>query len=103
MKVLASVTVACVLAAAAGAAGAASAQSARVSFGDLDLSTISGADAFDARVDTAARKVCRGARRTGSAITDREACRVAVQTEALASLPSIARADYASARRTLDL
>ena len=99
MKVLASVTVACVLA----AAGVASAQEARIAFADLDLATASGADAFDARVDAAARKMCRGVRRPGSLQSDRAFCRSAVQAEAMRNLPATARADYASARRMIEL
>lgn len=99
MKVLASVTAACVLA----AAGAVSAQDARIAYSDLDLSTVAGADAFDARVTAAARKMCRGARRPGSLQSDRDFCRSAVQSEAMRGLPTAARADYASARRTIEL
>lgn len=99
MKILASVTVACALA----VAGAASAQEARIAYGDLDLTTAAGAQAFDIRIQTAARKLCRDARRPGSAIPDQDYCRAAVQTEAVRNLPATSRADYASARRTVEL
>lgn len=99
MKILASVTVACALA----VAGAASAQEARIAYGDLDLTTAAGAQAFDGRIQTAARKLCRDARRPGSSIPDQDYCRAAVRNEAVRNLPSTSRAGYASGRRTVEL
>jgi UrcA family protein len=97
MKILASLTAALVLA----AAGSASAQEARIAWGDLNLSTPAGAEAFDARVDAASRKMCRTARRTGSHLSDRAFCRAAVQSEALRQLPDTARTEYALSRTPL--
>ena len=61
------------------AAGAASAQEARIGWGDLDLSSAAGAEAFDARVSAAADRLCRGVRRPGSRLSDRTFCRAAVR------------------------
>lgn len=97
MKVLASLAAALALA----AAGAASAQEARIHWADLDLSTAAGAGAFDARVDAAARQLCRDARRPGSRLSDRAYCRAAFRGEAVRQLPGAARVEYALARRPL--
>lgn len=94
MKILASLAAVLALA----AAGTASAQETRIGWGDLDLSTAAGADAFDARVDAAARRLCRGARRTGSNINDRAFCLAAVKGEALRQLPDHVQVDYALSR-----
>ncbi|MGZ9101094.1 MAG: UrcA family protein [Brevundimonas sp.] len=96
MKALASLTVAAAL-----VAGSASAQEARIAWGDLDMSRPVGADTFDARVETAARKLCRNARRPGSLISDRAFCRAAVQAEALRLLPGPVQVEYARSRRHL--
>ncbi|HZV83431.1 MAG TPA: UrcA family protein, partial [Brevundimonas sp.] len=50
------------------AGGAAFAGDARIVWGDLDLASATGADAFDARVERAARRLCRGAVRPASRI-----------------------------------
>ena len=80
------------------AAGAASAQEARVRWGDLDLGSAAGADAFDARVSAAASRMCRGVKRPGSRINDRAFCRTAFRDEAVRQLPGSARVDYALSR-----
>lgn len=80
------------------AAGAASAQDARIRWGDLDMSSAAGADAFDARVSAAADRMCRGARRPGSRINDRAFCRTAVRDEAVRQLPGAVQVDYALSR-----
>ena len=80
------------------AAGAASAQDARISWGDLDLSTAAGATAFDARVSAAAARMCRGAKRPASRISDREFCRAAIRREAVRLLPGAVQVDYALSR-----
>ena len=90
MKTLASLVAVLTLA----TAGAASAQEARVAWGDLDLSTAAGADAFDARVRAAARKMCRGVPMIGG----RAACHAAVRDEAVGLLPGAAQVDYALSR-----
>lgn len=97
MKILASLTATLVLA----AAGSASAQEARIAWGDLNLATAAGADAFDARVDAASRKMCRDARRPGTRLSDQSFCRAAVQSEALRNLPETAQAEYALSRTPL--
>ena len=83
------------------AAGAASAQAARISWGDLDLSSAAGADAFDARVSAAADRLCRGVGRPGSRIIDRASCRAGVRSEALRQLPGAVQVDYAASRRPI--
>lgn len=90
MKALASLAAALIVA----AAGSASAQEARIRWGDLDLSTAAGADAFDARIRTAARRMCRGVPVTGG----RAACHAAVRDEAVRLLPGAAQVDYALSR-----
>jgi UrcA family protein len=80
------------------AAGAASAQEARVRWGDLDLGSAAGADAFDARVSAAASRMCRGVKRPGSRINDRAFCRAAFRDEAVRQLPGAAQVDYALSR-----
>lgn len=97
MKTLASLTAALVLA----AAGAASAQEARIAWGDLDLTTTAGAEAFDARVEAASRKMCRDARRPASRLGDQAYCRAAFRSEAVRALPDAAQAEYALGRAPL--
>ncbi len=97
MKTLASLAAVLTLA----AAGAASAQEARIRWNDLDLSTAAGADAFDARLDAAARRMCRDARRPGSRIGDQAFCLSAFRSEAIRQLPGAARVGYARSRRPL--
>ena len=90
MKTLASLAAVLTLA----AAGAASAGEVRIPWGDLDLSTPAGADAFDARVRAAARKMCRSVRMIGA----RADCQAAVRDEAVSLLPGAAQVDYALSR-----
>lgn len=90
MKTLASLAAVLIVS----AAGPASAQEARIRWGDLDLSTPAGADAFDARVRAAARKLCRSVPMIGG----RAACQAAVRDEAVALLPGAAQVDYALSR-----
>ena len=93
-RTIASVLAACALA----AAGSASAQEVRIAFGDLDLATTAGAATFDARIDKAARKFCRGAHRPASRISNRVACERAVREEAVSQLPEYAQVRYAVSR-----
>ena len=90
MKTLASLAAVLIVA----AAGSASAGEARIRWGDLDLSTVAGAEAFDARVRAAARKLCRGVPVSGG----RAACEAAVRDEAVSLLPGAAQVDYALSR-----
>ena len=80
------------------AAGTVSAQEAHVRWGDLDLASAAGADAFDARVTAAASRMCRGVKRPGSRINDRAFCRAAFRDEAVRQLPGSAQVDYALSR-----
>lgn len=95
MDTLASLVAALIV---ASAAGSTSAQEARIGWGDLDLSSAAGAAAFDARVSTAADRMCRGARRPGSRLSDRAFCRTAVRNEAVRRLPGSVQVDYALSR-----
>lgn len=90
MKTLASLAAVLIVA----AAGSASAGEARIRWGDLDLSTAAGAEAFDARIRDAARKICRGVPVTAG----RAACHAAVRDEAVSLLPGAAQVDYALSR-----
>lgn len=71
----------------------------RIAWSDLDLTTASGAAALDARIESAARRTCRSATRTGSRIPDVAFCKEAFRAEAVRQLPAQSRADYAAARR----
>ncbi|KQY89927.1 UrcA family protein [Brevundimonas sp. Root1423] len=97
MKALASLAAIAALA----IAGTASAQEARIVYRDLDMSSAPGANAFDARVEAAARSLCRNARKPGSLLSDRAFCRAAVQREAVRLLPGPVQVDYALARLPL--
>lgn len=81
-------------------AGAASAQDARIAYGDLDLSTRSGAAELDARIDREADRVCRQARRAGSLLSDRAYCEQALRDAVLRQLPRQRQTDYSRASRT---
>ena len=94
MKTLASLAAVLTLA----AAGAVSAQETRIRWDDLDLSTAAGAAAFDARLDAAARRMCRDARRPGSRIGDHAFCLSAFRNEAIRQLPGTAQVEYALSR-----
>ena len=95
MKTLASLAAALTVAL---VAGSASANEARISWGDLDLSSVTGAAAFDARIERAADRLCRGVKRPGSRINDRAFCRAAVRAEAVRQLPGSVQVDYALSR-----
>ncbi|HWQ86025.1 UrcA family protein [Brevundimonas sp.] len=76
-------------------AAPAAAQTVRVPFGDLNLSTAAGAEAFDARAAEAGRAVCT----LGSARLVNTTCVKRIQREAVRQLPQTSRDDYARARR----
>ena len=97
MKALASLAAALIAAPILAAGGSASAQEARIRWGDLDLSTAAGADVFDARIRSAARRMCRNIPVTGG----RAACQTAVRDEAVRLLPGAAQVDYARSRGSL--
>lgn len=77
------------------ACGSATAQDSRhrVRINDLDLATAEGADAFDARVQRAARSACQGL----SPVAGLQ-CRTAVAREFENALPEARRDNYARAR-----
>ncbi|NBW10945.1 MAG: UrcA family protein [Caulobacteraceae bacterium] len=83
-------------------AGAASAET-RIPYGDLNLSTAAGAAAFDARVEAAARNMCKDATRPNSRLPDTAHCAAAVRAEAVSRLPAPARAEYAAQRQPITL
>ena len=74
-------------------AGAASAQDYRIVIRDLDLGSVAGAAAFDARVDAAADRACS----LGAPMPDAQ-CRARFRAEAMRLLPAARRDDYARAR-----
>lgn len=76
-------------------AAPAAAQTVRVPFGDLNLSTVAGAEAFDARAAAAARDVCA----FGPRALVNDNCVRRVQREAARGLPAARRDDYVRARR----
>jgi len=82
-----------ITAAAFATAGTASAQDYRVAYGDLDLATVEGSAAFDARVRQTANRACRGV----SPLSEAQ-CRLRFRDEALRQLPAGRRDDYARAR-----
>lgn len=83
-------------------AGAASAET-RIAYGDLNLSTAAGAAAFDARVEAAAKSMCKAATRPNSRLNDSAHCAAAVRVEAVSRLPAQARAHYAANRQPITL
>lgn len=87
---LASLTTAAFLA--AGAISSAPIE-ARISYGDLDLSSRAGAMAFDVRVQRVARNLC-----TGRLPIERLSCMDKVRDEAMSLLPERARTEYARGR-----
>lgn len=74
-------------------AGAASAQDYRIVIRDLDLGSVEGAAAFDARVREAAGRACN----LGVAMMDSN-CRRRFRTEAMRQLGPVRRDDYARGR-----
>jgi UrcA family protein len=70
----------------------------RVTWNDLDLTTTAGAQELDRRIDRTARRACRGARTTGSNISDMGFCRAAFRTEVMNGMSQRARQDYAVSR-----
>jgi UrcA family protein len=75
-------------------AAPAAAQTVRVPFGDLNLSTAAGAEAFDARAAAAARAACA----VGPRLVN-DNCVRRVQQEAVRGLPAARQDDYVRARR----
>lgn len=76
------------------AAPAVAQDAVRVPFGDLNLSTASGAAAFDARVAAEVRDACRRGPRMVESLCVRQVTR-----EAVRQLPQSRQDDYARARR----
>jgi len=107
MKLILATALALTTLSGAALAGAASAQtssgSARIPFGDLNLSTATGAAAFDSRVAKAAQTMCRNATRPASRLNDSAHCTAAVQAEAVSRLPTPTRARYVAHRPSLTL
>lgn len=66
---------------------------ARVAFGDLDLTSASGARTLEARIDRSARRTCTAL--NGRSVAGRSDCLAAFREEALDRLPVSAREDYA--------
>lgn len=70
-----------------------SAQDYRISYGDLDLGVVSGADRLDHRIARQARSACNGQRGLAFA-----RCRADFRAAAMEALPVSRQADYARAR-----
>jgi UrcA family protein len=85
------------------AAPAVAADPLRISLADLDLGTVQGAAALDARIDAAADHLCRDALRPGSRLSDRAYCEAAVRAEVMDALPFRARSQYARATDLLSV
>ena len=81
-----------------GAAGPVFASDARIDVSDLDLSRPAHVAILEARVETAARTLCRDARRPGSRLSDRAFCEAQVRAEVERQLPATARAGNVEAR-----
>lgn len=108
MKLILATVLALTTLSGAALAGAAAAQTnsasvARIPFGDLNLSTASGAAAFDSRVAKAAQTMCRNATRPASRLNDSAHCTAAVRAEAVSQLPTPTRARYVAHRPALTL
>jgi len=82
-----------------GSAAPALASDARIIVSGLDLSRPAHAAILEARIEAAARDLCRDARRPGSRLPDRDFCRAQVRAEALRQLPGDSRAEYVQGRR----
>lgn len=76
---------------------------ARIPFGDLNLSTASGAATLDTRIEKAAQTMCRNATRPASRLNDSAHCAAAVRAEAVSQLPTPTRARYIAHRQSLTL
>lgn len=74
---------------------AAAQETQRIPFGDLDLSSPSGATAFDQRVRRASRLACRDA--SGPSLAD-QSCQRRFRRDALEALPRARQDDYARSR-----
>jgi UrcA family protein len=98
-RIIASVLAACTLA----AAGVASAQTveARISHGDLDLTTTAGVQTFEARVTRAGQDFCRQARLLDKPDTSRADCQRDFRAEAIQKLPDHAQVAYAMNRQAV--
>lgn len=99
MKVIASLAAVAFIA----SAGAATAQDMRVAWGDLDLGSPAGVEAFDKRVEAASQRFCRRPQRASSLIPRPQECREMVRRAAVAQLPRITQLDYAQARGPLSI
>ena len=74
----------------------------RISWSDLNLSTTSGADALHQRIEDAAGKACRFARKWNSRVPDTQNCRTDFRDEAMSLMPDHARSAYTAARSRFD-
>lgn len=72
-------------------------ESARLTYTDLDLSTAAGAAELDARIETAARTVCRDNRLTGTRLVDPQ-CLEDARAAYRERLPQEAQRAYAQGR-----
>ena len=73
------------------------AQSATVVWDDLDVTTPAGAAELNSRINTAARRACRGVRATGSNMSQTAFCRSQIKETVVGQMDEATREAYARA------
>lgn len=71
--------------------------SASVAWNDLDVTTPSGAAQLDQRINTAARRACRGVRATGTNMSQTAFCRLQIRQTVLSRMDETTRQAYGRA------
>lgn len=71
--------------------------STSVAWNDLDVTTPSGAAQLDQRINTAARRACRGVRATGTNMSQTAFCRSQIRQSVLGRMDETTRDAYARA------
>ena len=69
-----------------------------VAWNDLDVTTPAGAAQLDQRINTAARRACRGVRATGTNMSQTAFCRSQIRDSVMARMDEPTREGYAQAR-----
>lgn len=72
-------------------------QSSSVAWDDLDVTTPTGAAELDSRINTAARRACRGVRATGTNMSQTAFCRSQIKQSVVAQMDETTRDAYARA------
>ncbi|HRO34371.1 MAG TPA: UrcA family protein [Brevundimonas sp.] len=73
-------------------------QSNAVQWDDLDVASAAGAAELDQRINTAARRACRGVRATGSNMSQTAFCRSQIRDSVMARMDEPTREGYVQAR-----